>query len=116
MKHCTKLSLLAAAGIAGLLITTPASAQSCPADVSDLASQIQEPELQDSIYEPLDTIASNAGGLDEAIAQWRQKLSDAQANKAVLSPNSPAVLTRALDEQILILGHQLDGLRCRATG
>lgn len=112
--HRKTLSLAAAATIAGLLLTTPALAQSCPTNVSDLASQIQEPQLQDRLYEPFDTIVAEAGGLNVAIARWQQKLSDAQADRAALSSDSPPVLTRAFDELVLILSHQLDGLQCRA--
>jgi len=115
MKHRMKHWLVAAAAFAGLLTTTPALAQSCPADVSDLRSQIQEPQLQDRLYEPLDTIISETGGLDAAIAEWQQRLSEAQADRAALSPDSSAGLTRAFDELVLILSHQLDGLRCRAS-
>lgn len=89
-----------------------ARAQSCPADLSALSGQISTPAFQPALTMPVDQMITNAGGLDQAIAEAQQALSELSAVKARniaenMDPGAP------LNDAILILTSELSAFQCR---
>lgn len=85
-------------------------AQSCPADLTALSSQIATPSLQARLSLPMTTIIANAGGVDQALARTQSALADVLARRAVAAANGRD--TRALDDSILVFTRQIEALEC----
>lgn len=85
-------------------------AQTCPADLTALASQIQTPGLQARLSLPMATLVENAGGVDQAIARTQAALEDVQARRVVAVENGRS--TQALDDAILVFTKQIEALQC----
>ena len=85
-------------------------AQTCPADLTALTSQIQTPGLQARLALPMATLVDNAGGVDQAIARTQTALEDVQARRVVAVENGRG--TQALDDAILVFTKQIEALQC----
>jgi hypothetical protein len=101
---------LLAIGLAGI---SPSLAQSCPANLSDLDSQIETPGLRARLWLPLEPIIEQVGSLDEAIARTQSSLLAVQARRATALAEGRD--TRSYDDAILIFVRQIEAFECRKT-
>ena len=101
--------------IAGALIgccAAPAHAQSCPADLTGIASQVQTPDVLAILTTPIDTIIAHDGGLDPAIATTTTRLAELQATLASLGAQDEETRQYLVDS-ITMFQAELSALNCR---
>lgn len=94
----------------GLMAPGPLWATTCPVDLSALGPQIRTAAFASKLGTPISKLVADAGGVDQAIATARAKLTDIQSRRALLQVNSaPAV---PMDDAIRILSAEIDALEC----
>ena len=114
-RRCWPLALiaLAATTVAG---AAQAQSQSCPADLSGLAGQIQTNDLQPVLTTPIDTVVANAGGLTQAIANANAALARVTAAQANLGNADTDATRQYVNDEVVVFTARLNALTCRQGG
>ena len=102
------LGLTAVLSLSGL----PALAQTCPADLSELDSEIQTPSLRVGLHVPLVDMVQRGGGVNAMIAAAEEDVAQLYEQRDRLPPETSADLKRTINEAILLLDTELRALRC----
>jgi hypothetical protein len=102
------LSLAFACGLGG----RPALAQTCPADLSALDSEIQTESLRVGLFIPLADRVQRGGGVNAMIAKAEEDVARLYDQRDNLAPSTSEELRRTINEAILLLDAELSALRC----
>ena len=90
----------------------PALAQTCPADLSALDSEIQTESLRVGLFVPLADRVQRGGGVNAMIAKAEEDVARLYDQRDHLAPGTSEDLRRTINEAILLLDAELDALRC----
>jgi len=92
---------------------TPAFAQTCPADLTGLNSQIQTDRIRPALAKTFDALVQEAGGLAPAIAAAESDVTKYQTRLANLPADVSAFERQLTEDAVLIAQARVTALRCR---